>query len=209
MFYVPALPIVFTLFLLLQNTLLAQARHELRTKRRLKQLVVCLAEPFFDFLLPTECLHHVVTRECLFDLGVEDAVDAERQEYRAWWSVLNDPVLTRLVETAYQQNLTLRAVPGNRDELEPLHQAGVAGFKCFLIDSGVPEFAPLEAADLRSVLGSLAALDALLVVHAVHGIESITERVWKYAEESALLGHLFRRAATGRYFPNLPLTAAV
>src|ERR1700740_3671164 len=38
------------------------------------------------------------------------------------------------------------AVPGNRDELEPLHQAGVTGFKCFLIDSGVPEFPPLEPA---------------------------------------------------------------
>jgi allantoinase len=63
------------------------------------------------------------------------------------------------------------AVPGNRDQLRPLHQAGVAGFKCFLIDSGVPEFAPLGAADLRSVLGSLAALDALLIVHAEDGAE--------------------------------------
>jgi allantoinase len=58
------------------------------------------------------------------------------------------------------------AVPGNSDELRPLHQAGVIGFKCFLIDSGVPEFPPLEPADLRSVLGSLAAMDALLIVHA-------------------------------------------
>jgi allantoinase len=66
------------------------------------------------------------------------------------------------------------AVPGNRDELGPLHQAGVAGFKCFLIDSGVPEFAPLGAADLRSVLGSLAALDALLVVHAEDEAEVTT-----------------------------------
>ncbi len=32
------------------------------------------------------------------------------------------------------------AVPGNLAELEPLHAAGVYGFKCFLIDSGVPEF---------------------------------------------------------------------
>ncbi len=58
------------------------------------------------------------------------------------------------------------ALPGNADALRPLHQAGVTGFKCFLIDSGVPEFPPLEAADLRSVLGSLAAMDALLIVHA-------------------------------------------
>jgi allantoinase len=63
------------------------------------------------------------------------------------------------------------AVPGNAAELGPLHEAGVVGFKCFLIDSGVPEFPPLEAAELRSVLGSLAALDALLIVHAEDGAE--------------------------------------
>jgi allantoinase len=63
------------------------------------------------------------------------------------------------------------AVPGNRDALRPLHEAGVTGFKCFLIDSGVPEFPPLEAADLRAVLSALAALDALLIVHAEDGAE--------------------------------------
>jgi NodT family efflux transporter outer membrane factor (OMF) lipoprotein len=30
-------------------------------------------------------------------------------DYRDWWSVFNDPTLTRLVETAYRQNLTLLA----------------------------------------------------------------------------------------------------
>ena len=48
------------------------------------------------------------------------------------------------------------AVPGNEGSLMPLHEAGVVGFKCFLLDSGVPEFPPLEVAELRSVLGSLA-----------------------------------------------------
>ncbi|UOY00400.1 amidohydrolase family protein [Blastococcus sp. PRF04-17] len=32
------------------------------------------------------------------------------------------------------------AVPGNLGQLRPLHEAGVVGFKCFLLDSGVPEF---------------------------------------------------------------------
>ncbi len=32
------------------------------------------------------------------------------------------------------------AVPANTGELEALHAAGVFGFKCFLVDSGVPEF---------------------------------------------------------------------
>ena len=63
------------------------------------------------------------------------------------------------------------AVPGNQDALRSLHQAGVTGFKCFLIDSGVPEFPPLEPAGLRSVLGELAAMDALLIVHAEDAAE--------------------------------------
>ncbi|MCA9182937.1 MAG: hypothetical protein KDA51_15855, partial [Planctomycetales bacterium] len=29
-------------------------------------------------------------------------------DYREWWSVFNDPALDRLVQTAYQQNITLR-----------------------------------------------------------------------------------------------------
>jgi allantoinase len=63
------------------------------------------------------------------------------------------------------------AVPGNQGALRPLHQAGVTGFKCFLIDSGVPEFPPLQPGDLRSVLGELAAMDALLIVHAEDAAE--------------------------------------
>src|ERR1700733_860664 len=63
------------------------------------------------------------------------------------------------------------AVPGNQDALAPLHQAGVTGFKCFLLDSGVPEFPPLEPAELRAVLGALAAMDALLIVHAEDAAE--------------------------------------
>jgi allantoinase len=63
------------------------------------------------------------------------------------------------------------AVPGGEDSLRPLHDAGVIGFKCFLLDSGVPEFPPLEVAELRSVLSTLAAVDALLVVHAEDAAE--------------------------------------
>jgi allantoinase len=63
------------------------------------------------------------------------------------------------------------AIPGNADALGALHEAGVVGFKCFLIDSGVPEFPPLEVADLRAVLGSLAAIGAQLIVHAENPAE--------------------------------------
>ena len=36
------------------------------------------------------------------------------------------------------------AIPGNDRELGALLDAGVLGFKCFLVDSGVPEFPPLS-----------------------------------------------------------------
>jgi allantoinase len=63
------------------------------------------------------------------------------------------------------------AAPGNEESLRSLHEAGVVGFKCFLLDSGVPEFPPLDGAALRSVLGSLAAMGALLIVHAEDAAE--------------------------------------
>ena len=63
------------------------------------------------------------------------------------------------------------AVPGNTDALGPLHEAGVVGFKCFLLDSGVPEFPPLDAAGLRAALATLAATDAVLIAHAEDAAE--------------------------------------
>jgi allantoinase len=58
------------------------------------------------------------------------------------------------------------AVPGNLGALAGLHEAGVFGFKAFLIDSGVPEFGFLDAAHLDAVLAETARLGALLIVHA-------------------------------------------
>ncbi|GGS54747.1 allantoinase [Planobispora rosea] len=58
------------------------------------------------------------------------------------------------------------AVPGNREELRALHEAGVRGFKCFLSPSGVDEFPPLDAAELRAVMTEIASFDGLLIVHA-------------------------------------------
>src|SRR6266481_599781 len=57
-------------------------------------------------------------------------------------------------------------VPGNASELRPLWEAGVFGFKCFLVPSGVEEFAHVTAADLRSALPELAKLKVPLLVHA-------------------------------------------
>ncbi len=57
-------------------------------------------------------------------------------------------------------------VPGNTAELRPLWEAGVFGFKCFLVPSGVEEFAHVSEADLRAAAPELAALGAPLLAHA-------------------------------------------
>jgi allantoinase len=56
-------------------------------------------------------------------------------------------------------------VPGNAHELRGLWEAGCFGFKCFLIDSGVPEFASVGEADLREALPILARIGAPLLAH--------------------------------------------
>ena len=57
-------------------------------------------------------------------------------------------------------------VPGNTRELAALSKAGVVGFKCFLIHSGVDEFPNVTENDLREALPELTKLGALLIVHA-------------------------------------------
>jgi allantoinase len=56
------------------------------------------------------------------------------------------------------------AVPGNLDDLRPLHDAGVFGFKCFLSPSGVEEFGHLDVAELDRALRAVEG--ALFLVHA-------------------------------------------
>jgi len=58
------------------------------------------------------------------------------------------------------------AVPGNVDQLRGLHDAGVFGFKCFLLHSGVDEFPQLSAAELDEYLQVLATFPAMMIVHA-------------------------------------------
>jgi allantoinase len=58
------------------------------------------------------------------------------------------------------------AVPGNLPDLRGLHDAGVFGFKCFLLHSGVDEFPPLHADELEAALRELKSFGALMIVHA-------------------------------------------
>jgi allantoinase len=57
-------------------------------------------------------------------------------------------------------------VPGNTGELARMFTAGVVGFKCFLVPSGVDEFPHVTEGDLREAMPELARLGAMLIVHA-------------------------------------------
>ncbi len=57
-------------------------------------------------------------------------------------------------------------VPGNATELEPMIDAGVRGFKCFLVHSGIDDFPDVRESDLRVAMPILAKHDAVQLVHA-------------------------------------------
>ena len=65
------------------------------------------------------------------------------------------------------------AVPGNVPDLRGLHDAGVFGFKCFLLHSGVDEFPPLDPDGLELALKEIASFGAMMIVHAedAHAID--------------------------------------
>ncbi|MFF4488770.1 allantoinase AllB [Streptomyces sp. NPDC001544] len=58
------------------------------------------------------------------------------------------------------------ALPDNVNDLRPLHEAGVLGFKAFLSPSGVDEFPHLDQDGLARSLAEIAGFGGLLVVHA-------------------------------------------
>ncbi|MGW7682514.1 allantoinase AllB [Kribbella sp. NPDC054772] len=68
------------------------------------------------------------------------------------------------------------AIPGNVPDLRPLHDAGVFGYKCFLLHSGVDEFPPLDTDQLAAAMAEIASFDGLLIVHAedAHRIDEAT-----------------------------------
>jgi allantoinase len=57
-------------------------------------------------------------------------------------------------------------VPGNTSELDALVDAGVRGFKCFLVPSGVEEFQHVGEEELREAMPILARRAVPLLVHA-------------------------------------------
>jgi allantoinase len=57
-------------------------------------------------------------------------------------------------------------VPENLGDLAELAGAGVAGFKCFLTESGNPNFGHLAPDDFRRAMEQIADLDSVCLVHA-------------------------------------------
>ena len=57
-------------------------------------------------------------------------------------------------------------IPQNIDDLDDLLNAGVLGVKSFLIDSGIEEFPPVEAKDIRAAMPILARHDVPYLIHA-------------------------------------------
>jgi len=57
-------------------------------------------------------------------------------------------------------------IPGNQGELVKLVDAGVKGFKCFMIESGVEEFPCVSESDLRPAMDALKDTGSVLLFHA-------------------------------------------
>ena len=77
------------------------------------------------------------------------------------------------------------AVEGNAADLKPLAKAGVAGFKAFLVPSGVDEYAMLDETGLRAAMPKIAASGLPFLIHAElpgpleKAQRSLTEREWR------------------------------
>jgi allantoinase len=58
------------------------------------------------------------------------------------------------------------AVADNQEQIEPLAEAGVPGYKCFLVDPGIEGFTMIHEAELRAAMPHIARTGLPLLVHA-------------------------------------------
>lgn len=75
-------------------------------------------------------------------------------------------------------------VPGNADQLEALIEAGVRGFKCFLIHSGIDDFPNVTEADLHKAMPILSRYRVPLLVHAELECDSSHPPSWSKGSSS-------------------------
>lgn len=78
-------------------------------------------------------------------------------------------------------------IPGNQLELRPMIQAGVAGFKCFLIHSGVDEFPHVTETDLHTAMRQLQGTGSVLLFHAETEVAQMSESSGDPAQYSTFL----------------------
>ncbi len=100
------------------------------------------------------------------------------------------------------------AVPHNLADLEPLHDAGVFGFKCFLLPSGVDEFPELTPVQLANALEETGRLDALLIAHAEDGAQVTEASGREYAGFVASRPPVAERSAIERLIATAKLIGA-
>lgn len=108
-------------------------------------------------------------------------------------ATINKETLDLKLEAAKEQNYVDYAfygglVPGNRDQLEELVDAGVPAFKCFMsaIVAQVPgDFVNVDDYDLYKGMQRLAALDQILCIHAENPV--ITAKLEKEMVEAGKL----------------------
>jgi allantoinase len=93
--------------------------------------------------MPLNCVPETITADAL-EAKREAARNKSRVDWAAWGGV----------------------VRGNADALPGLIAAGVTGFKCFLIDSGIAGFAWVDENDLRLALPHLRGAGLPLLAHA-------------------------------------------
>jgi NodT family efflux transporter outer membrane factor (OMF) lipoprotein len=113
------------------------------------------------------------------------AVETKRQLYHDWWRVFRDPVLDRLIEAAYNENLTLLSA-GTRvlqaraqlgiaiGELYPQAQQGIGAVSYNLVSRSDPTTVPITASSnfWRDVLGVRAVWEIDIWGKFRRGVES-------------------------------------
>ena len=98
--------------------------------------------------MPLNCIPETISAAAL-ETKRSTAANNSFVDWMAWGGIVGNP-----------------ASPGNTSEIPSLTAAGVPGFKCFLIHSGIEGFAWTDEPQLRKALAALSNSNLPLLVHA-------------------------------------------
>jgi allantoinase len=85
-------------------------------------------------------------------------------------------------------------IPGNENDLIPMLEHGVTCFKCYLCDSGVNEFPPVNEQQLEKAMSVLANKGVVIMCHAELGKYKVEE------DEDGLRSLIYRSAVLQKFF---------